>query len=274
MTATWCCTVARPGIVRLPHGEMIEVHEPISDTERWVLTQHACTARPSSARPPTTTASRGEAHTAKVRARVSRFYFEDRVEPPTPLRSASWRQRSPLTAARRCLVTGATGYIGGRLVPELLAAGYRVRVMARHPESLRDHPWTGDVEIVRADASDAASLAAALRGRRRRLLPDPRAGHGRLRAHRPGHRAARSARPRGTPASAGSSTSAGSRPTAAGRALGAPALAPGGRPDPARLAACRRRCCGPRSSSAPARRRSRCCATSPSGCRRWSRRAG
>lgn len=61
-----------------------------------------------------------------------------------------------------CLVTGASGYIGGRLVPELLDAGHRVRVMARHPESLRDRPWAERVEMVRADASDADSLVAAL----------------------------------------------------------------------------------------------------------------
>ncbi len=48
-----------------------------------------------------------------------------------------------MTGSTLCLVTGATGYIGGRLVPELLAAGHRVRVMARRPESLRDHPWAG-----------------------------------------------------------------------------------------------------------------------------------
>ncbi|MFD6225283.1 SDR family oxidoreductase [Streptomyces sp. NPDC060232] len=63
-----------------------------------------------------------------------------------------------------CLVTGATGYIGGRLVPELIAAGHRVRCLARTPEKLRDHPWAGQVEIVRGDVTDAASLAAALRG--------------------------------------------------------------------------------------------------------------
>src|SRR5689334_4797614 len=54
----------------------------------------------------------------------------------------------PLT----CLVTGATGYIGGRLVPELLDAGHRVRVLTRSPERVRDHPWAGRVEIARADA--------------------------------------------------------------------------------------------------------------------------
>ena len=47
----------------------------------------------------------------------------------------------------RCLVTGSSGYIGGRLVPELLAAGYQVRCMARDPGKLGDRPWTDDVEI-------------------------------------------------------------------------------------------------------------------------------
>ena len=67
---------------------------------------------------------------------------------------------TPLT----CLVTGATGYVGGRLVPELLAAGHRVRVMSRSPERLRDHPWAADVEVVRADAGEQAAVAAACRG--------------------------------------------------------------------------------------------------------------
>jgi uncharacterized protein YbjT (DUF2867 family) len=67
-------------------------------------------------------------------------------------------------ADRLCLVTGASGYIGGRLVPELLDAGHRVRVMARKPDTLRDRPWADRVEIVRADASDADSLAEALDG--------------------------------------------------------------------------------------------------------------
>src|SRR3954451_2236199 len=67
-------------------------------------------------------------------------------------------------SAKTCLVTGATGYIGGRLVPELLAAGHRVRVMSRSPERLRDHPWAGDVEIVRADAGDAEQGRTACAG--------------------------------------------------------------------------------------------------------------
>lgn len=59
------------------------------------------------------------------------------------------------------LVTGATGYIGGRLAPRLLEAGYRVRVLARNPDRLRDVPWAGDVEIVRGDLLEADSLVAA-----------------------------------------------------------------------------------------------------------------
>ncbi|MGW2278616.1 SDR family oxidoreductase [Streptomyces sp. NPDC001770] len=64
----------------------------------------------------------------------------------------------------RCLVTGATGYIGGRLVPELLAAGHRVRCLARTPEKLRDYPWATEAEVVRGDVTDPESLAAAMRG--------------------------------------------------------------------------------------------------------------
>jgi uncharacterized protein YbjT (DUF2867 family) len=47
-------------------------------------------------------------------------------------------------------------------VPELLAAGHRVRVMARHPERLAERPWSGDVEVVPGDAGDPASLQRAL----------------------------------------------------------------------------------------------------------------
>ncbi|MFJ5533032.1 SDR family oxidoreductase [Streptomyces sp. NPDC093261] len=64
----------------------------------------------------------------------------------------------------RCLVTGATGYIGGRLVPELLAAGHRVRCLARSPGKLRDHPWAGEVEVAPGDVTRAESVAAAMRG--------------------------------------------------------------------------------------------------------------
>jgi uncharacterized protein YbjT (DUF2867 family) len=66
------------------------------------------------------------------------------------------------TPGRLCLVTGATGYIGGRLVPELLSAGHRVRVLARHPDRLRDLPWHDEVEVAIGDAADREALARAL----------------------------------------------------------------------------------------------------------------
>ncbi|GGS26791.1 NAD(P)-dependent oxidoreductase [Streptomyces aureoverticillatus] len=69
----------------------------------------------------------------------------------------------PAEPGLRVLVTGASGYIGGRLVPELLGAGHRVRCLARSPEKLRDHPWAGRVEIVRGDVTDAGSVGAAMR---------------------------------------------------------------------------------------------------------------
>lgn len=62
------------------------------------------------------------------------------------------------------LVTGVTGYVGGRLVPELLDAGYRVRALTRHPERLNGQPWRERVEVVAGDALDPGALAEALTG--------------------------------------------------------------------------------------------------------------
>ena len=59
------------------------------------------------------------------------------------------------------LVTGATGYIGGRLVPELLERGFRVRVMVRVSSPEQEIRWPG-AEIVVADARDIDSLRIAL----------------------------------------------------------------------------------------------------------------
>lgn len=62
------------------------------------------------------------------------------------------------------LVTGATGYVGGRLIPRLLEAGYRVRCLVRDPARLQGRPWLGQVEVVSADVLQAATLPVAMRG--------------------------------------------------------------------------------------------------------------
>lgn len=61
------------------------------------------------------------------------------------------------------LVTGATGYIGGRLVPRLLAAGWRVRCLARSARKVRERPWARDprVRVVEGDVGDQSAVAGA-----------------------------------------------------------------------------------------------------------------
>ena len=62
------------------------------------------------------------------------------------------------------LVTGATGYIGGRLVPRLLEAGHAVRCFVRDPARLGGHAWFERVEITAGDALESASLDKAMQG--------------------------------------------------------------------------------------------------------------
>ena len=70
-----------------------------------------------------------------------------------------------MTAANTpILVTGATGYIGARLVPRLLEAGYPVRVLARDPERLSGRSWADDVEVATGDVLKPDTLPAALAG--------------------------------------------------------------------------------------------------------------
>ncbi|WP_353119560.1 SDR family oxidoreductase [Nitratidesulfovibrio sp.] len=75
---------------------------------------------------------------------------------------------APHTTSKRgtVLITGATGYVGGRLAPLLLERGWHVRALARNPAKLAGRPWTTHpgCDIVRGDMLDEPSLREALRG--------------------------------------------------------------------------------------------------------------
>lgn len=64
----------------------------------------------------------------------------------------------------RVLVTGASGYIGGRLVSPLLAEGHQVRALTRDPRKLDADPWRSDVEVATGDVFDPESLVGAMDG--------------------------------------------------------------------------------------------------------------
>ena len=64
----------------------------------------------------------------------------------------------------RCMVTGATGYIGGRLAPRLLEGGLAIRAMARNPNKLESAGWHDRAEVVRGDLGDPDSLTTAFDG--------------------------------------------------------------------------------------------------------------
>ena len=74
--------------------------------------------------------------------------------------SLSFGMNPPATV----LVTGATGYIGGRLVPRLLDEGHRVRVLARSAARVRSRSWADRVEIIEGNALARETLAQALAG--------------------------------------------------------------------------------------------------------------
>ena len=61
-------------------------------------------------------------------------------------------------------VLGATGYVGGRLVPYLISGGHDVVCISRNPQRLANRSWRRDVEVRSGDVADAASLKAALAG--------------------------------------------------------------------------------------------------------------
>lgn len=83
----------------------------------------------------------------------------------SPFQRPAQTERSESTeaapATRRALVTGASGYVGGLLVPRLLDAGWTVRVLTRNADHL-DAPWRDDVEVVEGDATERADLDRAM----------------------------------------------------------------------------------------------------------------
>ena len=70
--------------------------------------------------------------------------------------------RHPTGVVQKCIaVAGATGYIGGRLVPRLLADGHWVRCLVRSPRKLADREWAAhpNVEVFPSRMEEAADLA-------------------------------------------------------------------------------------------------------------------
>ena len=77
-------------------------------------------------------------------------------------RGVAFRNMQPGGLTTRVLVTGATGYVGGRLAPLLVEEGFVVRVLVRSAAKVANTPWIRDVEVVEGDAINAASLDTAL----------------------------------------------------------------------------------------------------------------
>ncbi len=69
-----------------------------------------------------------------------------------------------MSTTRTALVTGASGYVGGALVPRLLAEGWQVRVLTRHAASIADREWARRVDVVEGSANERGVLDRALAG--------------------------------------------------------------------------------------------------------------
>ncbi len=91
------------------------------------------------------------------------MYNESAALPPSRDRRNANVIMASMLGNELILVTGATGYIGGRLVPRLLDAGYRVRCLVRDPARVEGRPWSGRVELATGDALDPESLQAPFR---------------------------------------------------------------------------------------------------------------
>jgi len=62
------------------------------------------------------------------------------------------------------LVTGATGYVGGRLAPQLVDEGFSVRVLVRSAAKVAKTPWANRAQVIEGDALDPKALDTALAG--------------------------------------------------------------------------------------------------------------
>ncbi len=90
-------------------------------------------------------------------------------EPGTVAIATGDHDATAVEPGRLILVAGASGYVGGRLVAELLEAGYRVRCLVRTPAKVAAAPWADRVEIVHGDVLE--DLDARDGGCRGGLLP-------------------------------------------------------------------------------------------------------
>ena len=71
---------------------------------------------------------------------------------------------NPVNPGRKILVTGASGYVGGRLVRQLLNQNFAVRVMVRDKNKISGQSWINQVEIAQGNANDFESVKSALTG--------------------------------------------------------------------------------------------------------------
>lgn len=69
-----------------------------------------------------------------------------------------------MSEARTALVTGATGYVGGNVVKQLLDDGWNVKVLARDADKAESRPWGDEVAVVEGDAGERGDVARALQG--------------------------------------------------------------------------------------------------------------
>jgi len=78
--------------------------------------------------------------------------------------SASAKNSNTGKPGRKILVTGASGYVGGRLVRQLLNQNFAVRVMVRDKNKISGQSWINQVEIAQGNANDFESVKSALTG--------------------------------------------------------------------------------------------------------------